>query len=148
MKQKNFGKYTERNLKNCDTDIIIACTFREFDGGINDKIQRKFLQSLKSQTINNNFCVVATTFGEKNIKKTLDELNILNDTFVGDNGAFQCSQTEVLINAIRIAKERNSKVIIWTTCDIVYHPKFLEEMMKEFQSGWCFGPARLRPQRD
>jgi hypothetical protein len=49
--------------------LIIACSFRSFDGGPNDLIQQKFIDSVRNQKVPIKMVVVQ--FGEKNIESEL-----------------------------------------------------------------------------
>ena len=44
--------------------IILSTTFRDFDKSMNDRMQMRFLHSLKSQTFQD-FILVVTVFDEK-----------------------------------------------------------------------------------
>ena len=121
---------TENNLisKGVDKKIIIATTFREFNGNSNDQIQRLFLKSLREQTYQN-YILVATTFGEKNVEKALTEENIPHKVFEGSvSPEFRFSATQVLENGISLVGAPNSYILMWTTCDVVLEPSFLNSI--------------------
>lgn len=111
--------------------IIICTTFREFNGNSNDQIQRLFLSTLKKQTYQN-YILVATTFGEKNVEKVLVEENIPHKTFEGSAGeGFRFSSTQVLENGISLIDKPESYIIMWTTCDDLFEPTFFEQIVEK-----------------
>ena len=68
--------------------IIVNTTFRDFTGGINDKMQINFIKSLKRQTMQD-FILVVTIFGEHNVEDTIrpilgDKCTFIFDEMEGD----------------------------------------------------------------
>ena len=116
--------------------ILIATTFRSFDGTRNDEIQREFLASLKRQTYKN-WELNVTIFGERNVEETLLDLDIPYRAVHGDAGEFKFSLTDVLLNAVERARElgRGRSVILWTTCDVILPPQFLQAICDHFSPG-------------
>jgi hypothetical protein len=109
--------------------IIVCTTFREFNGNSNDQIQRLFLRTLKKQTYQN-YTLVATTFGEKNVETALAEEGIPHRVFAGNAGeGYRFSATQVLENGIKLIDAPGSYIIIWTTCDDLYDPSFFEKII-------------------
>jgi len=119
--------------------ILLACTFREFDGGGNDDIQRIFLSSLKDQTFKE-LELVITTFSEKKVKEVVESYRLNQKVFKGSvNRKKRYSQTQVLLNAISEAKKNpDVEYIIWTTVDIKFPSNFLEEIFRrDFIQNTC-----------
>ncbi len=50
-------------------EILVCVTFREFDGGENDAIQRKTLESFRQQTYKN-YCLIVTVYREKKCRES------------------------------------------------------------------------------
>jgi hypothetical protein len=111
--------------------VIISTSFREFNGNSNDYIQRTFLRSLKAQTYQN-YVLAATTFNEKNVEKALIEEGIphvVKQGFVEEG--FRFSVTEVIKNAMILIDKKESYILIWTCCDDLYAPDFLEKLVQK-----------------
>lgn len=78
-------------------EILVCVTFREFDGGINAKIQRKFLESITKQTYKN-FRLVVTNYREKLVRKILDESELSYEFHQSEKRDCRFSWTEVIRN--------------------------------------------------
>lgn len=116
--------------------ILICTTFREFNGNSNDKIQRLFLSTLKRQTYQN-YLVVATTFGEKNVESALREEKVPHVIFAGDAGEYRFSSTQVMENGISLIDKSKSYIIIWTTCDDLLEDRFFERIVNTMTPFSC-----------
>jgi len=116
--------------------ILICTTFREFNGSSNDQIQRLFLSSLKNQTYNN-WELIVTTFNEKNVENTLNQLSIHNKVFYSHNKSCRFSLTEVFENCISSIEETDKNIIIWTTCDVIFDNNFFENIIKNYSKNFC-----------
>lgn len=111
--------------------VIISTSFREFNGNNNDYIQRAFLKSLKAQTYKN-YVLAATTFNEKNVERALTEEGIPHVVKAGKvEDGFRFSVTEVIKNAMTLIDKPGSYVLIWTCCDDLYAPDFLERLVEK-----------------
>jgi hypothetical protein len=125
-----------RSADHVSRRILIATTFRSFDGSRNDEIQRAFLASLKRQSYAN-WELDVTIFGERNVEGTLLDLEIPHHLAHGDAGEFKFSLTDVLLNAVGRAREFGSggSIILWTTCDVILPPNFLQAICDHFSPG-------------
>lgn len=117
--------------------IILCTTFRDFKGTDNDKIQYMFLENIKKQTYQN-FVLVTTTFGEKNVKGVVDqyfgEKSITRNVDLPTNYRF--SLTDVILSAIETAKNiAEDSIIIWCTCDIMFDSDFFQKLAYYYQKG-------------
>ncbi len=117
-----------------DIKIIICSTFRDFQGSKNDEIQKIFLKSIENQTYEN-FELVVTLFGEKNVQKEVEKFNFKSSFFNGSIDRYRYSLTQVILNAIDQAeKETGSYLIFWTTCDVIYDDNFFEIVIKNYKN--------------
>ncbi len=118
--------------------ILITTTFREFkEGNKNSDMQEDFLRSLLAQTYQN-FVVVVTLFGEKNVEKVV--CKYLNDKafFVEKEipGKFRYSPTEVICSGIEINSELGADVILDCSGDIKLENNFLECVERNVKTGY------------
>ena len=111
-------------------EILVCMTFREFDGSINDTIQRKALDSLKAQTYQN-FKLIVTNFKEKNTKNILDEYGFEYEFHQSDLEGFHMSWSELIINSFGHLTENNN-IILWTNADNIFENNFIEEVVNNF----------------
>lgn len=81
-------------------EILVCLTFREFDGSINDQIQRKVLESIKAQTYKN-YKLIVTNFKEKNTRNILDEYGFEYEFHKSDLEGFHMSWSELIINSFQ-----------------------------------------------
>lgn len=114
-------------------EILVCITFREFDGSVNDKIQRRVLESFKAQTYQN-FRLIVTNFKEKNVKKVLEEIKLPFEFHQSDLNGFHMSWTEVIQNSFPHIK-KDKHIILWTNADNIFEPNFFSEVIKNFQTG-------------
>ena len=115
-------------------EILVCMTFREFDGSINDQIQRKTLESISMQTYKN-YKLIVTGYREKNVLSVLDEFGLpytylQNDLIEGHSHSW----TEVIENSFRYLIERKH-IIYWTQSDTVIEPNFFNQIIKNFSNG-------------
>ena len=119
--------------------IIITTTFRDFKGNINDKMQIQFLKSLKRQTYQN-YILVVTLFGEKNVEKTVRE--ILNEKACFFNSIidekYRYSASKVILNGIEYGKEKSADILVDCSGDIILQDNFLETVVSNY-SEWYAG---------
>lgn len=101
------------------SSVVIACTFRSFNGGPNDSIQKNFLDCLSQQTIP--VRLVVTQWGEIGVREALTESGIAFELVEKARGKW--SHTEVLRNAVMYS---SSSAIMWTTSDITFADNFIE----------------------
>lgn len=117
-------------------NIFICATFRDFKGTDNDKIQYKFLESIKGQSYQN-YSLVTTTFGEKNVKGVVD--GMFGDKSIVKNvvlDKYRFSLTDVLLNGIEEVKKcQEDSILIWCTCDIVFEPDFFKMLAERYRPG-------------
>lgn len=109
--------------------IVISMTFRSFDGSINAKIQRMFLQSLTDQTYQN-FVIAVTIFGETGVPETLKETGLPHTIHYAEPGDYKkFSLSKVLLNGIKISKEQNEDcILLWINADNMLESNFLERI--------------------
>lgn len=118
--------------------ILITTTFRDFEeGNKNSEMQEDFLRSLISQTYQN-FIVVVTLFGEKNVEKVVR--NYLGDKafFVEKKipSEFRYSPTEVICSGIEMNSELYADVIMDCSGDIKLEDNFLECVERNVKTGY------------
>lgn len=106
--------------------LVIATTFRDFNGSENDYIQYRFLNSLAKQTFRD-FTLSVTIFKERNVEKIINNYSLDSVVFKSQiaNDKKFCL-TDVFANGMRLCLERNSDALIWTTCDVILGEDFLE----------------------
>lgn len=110
--------------------IVIATTFRDFNGSLNDQIQLNFLDSLVSQSYKN-FTLVVTIFREKNVEKVINSHPVNSAIFFSEipqNKKFCLS--DVFMNGLRVLADKPSAGLIWTTCDVIFETDFLEKLSR------------------
>lgn len=112
--------------------ILVVCTFREFNGDINANTQEVFLQSLKNQTYQN-YKLIVTNFREKLVKSKLEEMQIPFE-FCQSPTDIRSSWGEVVANAIPYL-EPHQHIVMWTNADVIYEPNYFEEVIKNFEPG-------------
>jgi len=108
--------------------ILVCTTFREFNGNSNDKIQREFISSLKNQTYQN-YILVPTIFGEKNVGNVLKEENIPFQVFHGDAGKYRYSSSQFMENAISLIDKPAKYIVMYTCCDDLLDKDFFEKVV-------------------
>ena len=115
-------------------EILVCVTFREFDGSINDQIQRKTLESIALQTYKN-YKLIVTGYREKNVLPVLDEFGLpytyLQSDLVEE---YSHSWTEVIENSFRYLIDRKH-IIYWTQSDTVIEPNFFNQIISNFSNG-------------
>ncbi len=116
--------------------LIVCTTFRSFDGSPNDRIQREFLRSLAAQTYSD-WELVVTIFGETGVEEALREGGVPFTVFQGSSGDYRFSLTEVLSNAVAHADSigRETSIVLWTTCDVVFPPHLFGAIVGRFKPG-------------
>ena len=104
-------------------------TFRSFDGSPNDKIQRMFLETVKSQTYQN-YILAVTVFGEKNVPETLAEMEIPHTLYFAPPGDYKkFSLSQVFLNGIRVSKEYPEEcILLWTNADNILDPDYFKRL--------------------
>jgi hypothetical protein len=113
--------------------IYICTTFREFNDDANSKIQELFLKSLAEQDYEN-WELVATSFGEKNIKATLTKMRIPFKLIEQGKQDYRFCLTDVVLNGIK-SLESTGGVLVWTTADIIFPSNFLSGVNKIAKRG-------------
>ena len=108
--------------------ILVCTTFREFNGNSNDQIQRAFLRGLKDQTYQN-YLLVPTIFGEKNVEAVLKEVGVPFKAFHGDAGKYRYSSSQFMENAISLIDEPGKYIVMYTCCDDILDKDFFEKVV-------------------
>lgn len=115
--------------------VVICVSFREFDGGPNDTIQRLFLESLERQSYRN-FELCVTNFRERNVEAVLKEYSFEHH-FVQSDLQTRVSLTNILESGIA-RLESGRSILVYTNADHVFPPDFLQLLLEEFEPG-CSG---------
>lgn len=110
-------------------EILIACTFREFNGDVNAQTQEAFLESLKKQTYQN-YRLIVTNYKEKFVRKKLEDLNMPFE-FHQSNLEIRSSWGEVIANSIQHLKPCKH-IVMWTNADVIYEVNYFEEVIRHF----------------
>ena len=113
-------------------EILVCVTFREFDGGIDAKIQEKFLEGLQKQSYKH-FRLIVTNYREKHVKKALDKTGLPYEFHQSEKDCL-CSWSEVIQNSFQYL-EKGDHIIVWTNADNVFEPNLFSEIVKDFESG-------------
>jgi hypothetical protein len=118
--------------------IIICTTFRDFNGSENDDIQLLFLKSIMEQTYNN-YLVVATIFGEKNVESALNQSVAKEKLLIykSELKDYKYSLTEVVLNGIDAARKFDDSIVIWTTCDVIFEKDFFQNIRNVYRDKLC-----------
>lgn len=112
-----------------DQKLAIACSFRSFNGGENDQIQNRFLDSLRSSA--DLVSLSVTQFGEIGVYENLLASGLEFDLV--ESSSTRWSHTEVFGNAV--SRHPNSN-ILWTTVDVELNRNLIISALKSL---------RLRP---
>lgn len=120
-----------KNHEKIMRQILISVTFREFNGDVNDKIQRVFLEGIRNQTYKN-YKLIVTNFREKLVKKTLEESGLPFEFHQSKQEGCWHSFTEVIANTLSYL-EKGKHIILWTNADNIFEPNFFEEIIKNFE---------------
>jgi hypothetical protein len=108
--------------------LIITCSFRSFNGGINDPIQRNFIKSVKNQKIPVH--LVAVQFGESNVE---EELSGLKYTYLEFTGPWSFSK--VLSAAHDLFSNDD---VVHTSVDVILPHNFSSNVSSALlQSDYC-----------
>lgn len=113
-------------------EILVCVTFREFDGGINAKIQERFLEGLQKQNYKG-FRLIATNYREKHVRQALDRSGLPYEFHQSEKDCL-CSWTEVIQNSFQYLK-KGQHIILWTNADNVFKPNLFYEIIKNFENG-------------
>lgn len=113
-------------------EILVAVTFREFDGDVNSRIQEAFLEGLKNQTYGN-FKLIVTNYRERFVDKELEKAGM---PFAFHQSTRDCrfSWSEVVANTFPHLRPEGS-IILWTNADVIFDSNYFAEIVKNFQSG-------------
>jgi hypothetical protein len=115
-------------------EILVCITFREFDGSVNDHIQRKTLESIKKQTYKN-YKLIVTGYREKNVLSVLDEFGLPYIYIQSDlEKEYSHSWTEVIENSFRHLI-MSQHIIYWTQSDTIIEPNYFDQINKIFKAG-------------
>ena len=111
--------------------IIVNTTFRDFTGGINDKMQINFIKSLKRQTMQD-FMLVVTIFGERNVEDTIRSMLGDKCTFIYDEmeGDYRFSLSKTFMNGVDYGLRNHIDILLDCSSDIILQRNFLEVVAK------------------
>lgn len=111
--------------------IIVNTTFRDFTGDINDKMQINFLKSLRRQTMQD-FMLVVTIFGERNVEKTVKSILGNKCVFVYDEmeNHYKFSLSKTFMNGVDYGLKNHADILLDCSSDIVLQRNFLEVVEK------------------
>lgn len=111
--------------------IIVNTTFRDFTGGINDKMQIHFIKSLKRQTMQD-FILVVTIFGERNVENTVRSMLGDKCIFIYDEmkGNYKFSLSKTFMNGVDYGLQNNADILLDCSSDIILQRNFLEVVAK------------------
>jgi len=116
--------------------IYICTTFRDFVGSDNDDIQKLFLKSIQEQTYQN-YEVVVTTFGEKNVESVVRSYFPTKSRFINVHlEKYRYSLSDVVINGVNAALEDAGSILVWSTGDVIWDKNMLEEIAKYYKPGF------------
>ncbi|MBL18747.1 MAG: hypothetical protein CMC82_02815 [Flavobacteriaceae bacterium] len=113
-------------------EILIVTTFKEFDGGRDDQIQRFWLENLKKQTYQK-FKLVVTNFREKNVRRAISDAGIACDFFQSKNDCLY-SLSDMLENAIQ-SIESGKNIVLYPSPDHIFDINFFNTIIKNFRAG-------------
>ena len=122
--------------------IIVSCTFREFDGSENDRIQRLFLESIKNQTFKG-ITLAVTNFREKTVKKVIEDCGVDFRFFQSEMDLKFYSISETCYNAASLLTPGDS-ILLHTSADHIFPPQFFEIVANRMLPG---GSVTSFPQR-
>ena len=114
-------------------EILVTVTMRDFKGKGTDDIQKLFLRSIAHQTYQN-YKLVVTLYGEKNVENVLIEEKIKHiciPTKITDN---TLSFTEIVSNAFQFL-QKGKHIILYTNADNVFDKNYFQEIINNFSSG-------------
>ena len=111
--------------------ILVAVTFREFNGDVNSQIQQAFLDAVKKQTYTN-YKLVVTNFREKFVKRELQKSGLPFEFHQSAKEEIWRSFTEVIANTFPHLEKRKH-IILWTNADNIFQPNFFEEIINNFE---------------
>ena len=111
--------------------IIVNTTFRDFTGGINDKMQLNFIKSLKRQTMQD-FILVVTIFGEHNVEDTIRPMLGDKCIFIYDEleGNYRFSLSKTFMNGVDYGLKNYADILLDCSSDIILQRNFLEVVAK------------------
>lgn len=112
--------------------IYICTTFRDFNGSLNDQLQKAYLYGIKNQTYSN-FELVVTLFGEKKVEENVREIVGDKCSFIDEGKKdYKYSLSTVFLNGLKKAKEEKDSILIWSTSDIVLDDNYFETIIKNY----------------
>lgn len=117
--------------------IYICTTFRDFVGSDNDDIQKLFLKSIQEQTYQN-YEVVVTTFGEKNVESVVRSYFPTKSRFIDVKlEKYRYSLSDVFINGVNVALGDKDSILVWSTGDVIWDKNMLEEIVNYYRPGFA-----------
>lgn len=106
--------------------IVISTTFRDFNGSPNDKMQIRFLHSLKRQSFQD-FVLVVTIFNEKKVEKIVKR--ILGDkvfvVYDYDHEKYKFSLSRTFMNGVDYGLGHQARILVDCSSDIALQDNFL-----------------------
>jgi hypothetical protein len=116
--------------------VIVAVTFREFNGSENEKIQRLFIESIRNQTYSH-WRMIVSVFNERLVADEIGKYDF--DSVVYQSGpanGYRFSLTDVLLNGIQEAVTEERAIVLWTTCDVIFPADFFEQIVANATPGF------------
>lgn len=104
--------------------IVVSCSFREFDGSENAKIQEMFLESIKAQT-HKNITLAVTNFHEKTVEDYIANCGLDYVFFQSKLDVQYYSISEVCYNAASLMTPGDS-IFLHTSADHIFPPHFFK----------------------
>jgi len=113
-------------------EILVAVTFRDFNGDANSQLQRAFLEGIKNQT-HKNFKLVVTNYRERLVEQELRKWGL---PFILHQSGRDCqwSWSEVIANTFPHLQKGRS-IILWTNALVIFDSNFFEEIIRNFRPG-------------
>ena len=113
-------------------EILLCCTFREFDGGPNDDVQHAFLESVARQG-HPDLRLVVTNFRERNVRRELDRHGV-RYVFRQSPLDVQISLSEMLAHAADEVTPGKS-IFVYTNVDHLFPADFFLDLERHFEPG-------------
>lgn len=113
-------------------DIVVCCTFREFDGGPNDEVQRAFLRAMAAQR-HPRLRLCVTNFRERHVRAELERAGVPH-VFRQSRLDTQLSLTDMLEHATDVLTPGRS-IFVYTNVDHVFPPDFFLDLERHFEPG-------------
>lgn len=110
--------------------FLICTTFRDFNGNENAQIQELLLDSLRKQTYPH-WQLIVTTFNEAHVADFLKTWEGPVKVYQNPSKEYRFSLTKVVQNTIKEIEGPGKNILIWTTCDVIFEPNFLQSILDQ-----------------